>query len=259
MKRFLLAFLLAMLLVALITTPAVAAKVVSAEPLPPAGIPILLPAMWPPGMWGYGEGSGDEPGANVLVYEALGPDDAWEYVEGSNCAVPYRAVPADEEVILCIGWIGSSYGQVRNLPQAMDTSFRIVSLDNEGRVAENGPSWTYTPEQTAPYWTGPTAWDEWWAAWFNYLWASPGLLTEENPFVLFNPHTAAGSYWNHLYFPAGPFPAGHYRLYWSMLQVRTIVDMTTVVPEMGYWPFAVFKPWDGFMTVVDAEWDFWVE
>lgn len=250
---------LAVLLLGLMAVPALASPNVSDEPGPPASVPILLPAMGVPGLWAYGEEAWPEPNESLSVYEASGPEYAWDYEEGSNCEIPYQAIPANEDIVLCIGWIGSSYGQVMNVPKAMDTSFTVVSLDDEGNVNEAGPRWAYTPEQTAPYWTGPTAWNAWWASWFNYLWASPGFFTDENPFVLFNPRVNAGAYWNHLYFPAGPFPAGHYRMYWSMVQVRTVVDMTIYDPDSGPWPFMVWKLRDGFLTIIDAEYDFWVE
>ena len=167
-------------------------------------------------------------------------------------AIPLHNAASDDKAIFCLGFIAGTYGEVKNVPHILQTSVYIIGGDLTW-------SKTYGPKDTAPYWTGPTAWAPWWTDWLNYAFQwDPPLVGQFGPF---NPKVQAGIFWNHLYFPIGPFPhAGLYHLYCSQVQVLPFPDMTTFDPEAGPWPFAVFQKGDlSFDTYPDYPYDFYVQ
>jgi hypothetical protein len=196
------------------------------------------------------------PGVDALLYQAADPSDSYDnVVVNEHPAVPYKAVPltnagTGDKVIVTVGWFGSSYGLVKQVPQRVQTWIKIV---------QDSGTWTqeFSAADTAPFWTGPTAWDQWWDDWLNYAFAwDPPLI---GPFLPFNPKASAGYYWNHLYMPVGPFPApGLYHLYMGQVQVLPVNDQTTFGPDI-HGSHAVFHKGDLSWDNYPDGYSFWVE
>jgi hypothetical protein len=196
MKRSLFVAVLIAALLGLLATPAYAAKKVQTS-YPPTNIPIMVPPFGP-GVWGINSGLTGHADQDMSLYQASDPTDL---------STPYAPIPVNEPVIGCVGWLGSIYGQVKNVPKDIATTFIITGPD--------GFSQHFGPADTAPYWTGPHQWDQWWTEWLG----GP-------PPELFNPKASAGVYFNHLYLPIGPFPkAGTYHLYFAMVQLKPVIDL----------------------------------
>jgi hypothetical protein len=244
MKRFLLAIVLAAALFGLLASPALAAKPVSVVPYPPTNVPVLIPVFPLNGEWAlFGGAAGSPtpgvPGVDGFLYQAADRNVSYPSEPNAWPDVAYRPIPltnpsTDNKVIMTIGWIGSIYGQINNVPKDVPTTIDIVSDDG---------SWSqhFGPADTAPNWTGPTAWDQWWTDWLNYAFSADPPFT--GPPLPFNPKISAGVYFNHLYQPVGPFPkAGLYHLYVTMDSPRPANDLTYFDPVNGPWPHGVFKP-----------------
>jgi hypothetical protein len=192
MKRLLLVVVLAVVLLGLLATPALAGQTAPAS-YPPTNVPMMLPAFFDTGLWVEYTDPTQDPNENVVFHQA------------SNRSDP---LPANSPVIAVFGWLGSVYGQVQELPHQVATFVDITG--------PKGFHQHFSPAQTALYWTGPTLWDEWWTLWIG----GP-------PPELFNPKADAGVYWNHMYLPVGPFPTkGLYHFDTGQTQLLPIVDLT---------------------------------
>jgi hypothetical protein len=196
MKKVLLVALLAVCLVALLTSPAFAGKTVPTS-RPPVGVPILVPGS--NNMW--------------FEYSQIGSDGSQfyhEYDAYDSSATNYKAVPKNVSMLVSTGWLGAIYGQVKDVPKKATWTLDITG--------PNGYTAHYSPAQTAPYWTGPFQWDSWWAA---FPWG-PGPASD---WPLINPSIGAGEYLNWWYMPVGTFAPGSYELVMTNVQLLPTVDL----------------------------------
>jgi len=193
MKRLLLVLLLTVGLLGLLAAPAYAAKPAPSW-IPEYNVPILIPPFGD-GVWAENTDPTVPPTMDWLV-QASYPADPF-----------YEAFPAGRDAFVTVGYLGSVYGQVLRVPRTIATVVDITGPD--------GFHQHWDAADTAPYWTGPRAWDEWWDAWLGG--PPPGL---------FNPACQAGVYFNHLWLPVGPFPtAGTYHMYFGQYQLQPSIEM----------------------------------
>jgi hypothetical protein len=229
MKRVLLLVLLVVALVANLATPGFAGKPLQTV-RPPTDGPILAPFWF--GWYYENSGLTDNPWNDIAYYQACDQNEL-EF---------WKPLPKAGPVYLGVGWVGSTYGQVANVPKFLDTSVDI--FDEGGNLVHS-----YTPAEVAPYWTGPHQWDLWWSQYYGDPVDGPAP-----PPDLFNPKIGAEVYINHLYLPLGPFPeAGWYRIVWVQTQVGSVTDLTpwTEVLRPSH-----IRP--GTDLSEDYEADFWV-
>jgi hypothetical protein len=190
MKRLMLTFALAVAVLGILASPVLAGPTAPTS-YPPTNIPIMLPAFGD-GVWGF---SPSLSVSDISLYQAC--------VRGRD----FKPIPVGTGVIVCMGWLGSIYGQVANVPHIVATTIDITGPYGYHRHFE--------PADTAPYWTGVHAWDEWWTEWLG----GP-------PPELINPACQAGVFWNHLYVPVDAFPAaGVYHLSLTQVLMQPGIDL----------------------------------
>lgn len=190
MKRLLLILMLAVALSGLLAAPALAGPT-APRSYPPMNIPVIVPPFGD-GVWVYGTSLSM---SDISIYQAV--------QRGKD----FKPLPVGSDVIVCMGWLGSVYGQVSNVPNVVATTIDIAG--------PYGYHSHFDPADTAPYWTGVHAWDEWWTEWLG----GP-------PPELVNPACRAGVFWNHLYVPVDAFPgAGVYHLSISQVQLLPGIDL----------------------------------
>ena len=110
---------------------------------PPMNIPVIVPAVRGR-VWVYGTSLSM---SDISIYQAV--------QRGKGL----QALPVGSDVIVCMGWLGSVYGQVSNVPNVVATTIDITG--------PYGYHSHFDPADTAPYWTGVHAWDEWWTEWLG--------------------------------------------------------------------------------------------
>ena len=125
----------------------------------------------------------------------------------------FKPVPIDRPVLdTALAW-DITYGRVLNEPNLW-----LATIDVYGPAPKHGGGYGpliqhVTPQAALQYWTGPYAWDEFWA-------------TIIHPCPAFNPKIEAGAYGNNLYVPLGPFPkAGWYHVDTSWQQASPYTDL----------------------------------
>ena len=101
MKRLGLIVVLAVALVGLLATPAFAGKTVPGS-YPPTNIPIIVP-QFGPGVWVY---------ATSLQMSDI---SIWQASDSTGDF--YKPIPKGVDVIGCVGYLGTNYGQVKNVPR----------------------------------------------------------------------------------------------------------------------------------------------
>jgi hypothetical protein len=214
MKRLLLFAVLAVALLGLLGSPALAGKA-GAIVRPPTNVPILFATAYDDvtgyGIWWVNTGATDNPWNDVSGY------DASDVVDPANYEQP---IPPNTDVYAVCGWVGAIYGQVKNITKYLNTTLDITET--------TGGTWSqhFTNAQAAPYWTGPHQWDLWWAEWYGDPESGPAPVP-----LTFNPKISAGVYLNHLYLPIGPFPnVGWYHLAFTQVQTRPINDLILYDP-----------------------------
>lgn len=198
MKRILVVVLLATVSLCLLASPAVAGKKTD-KYRPPEGVPIL--AVYGDGWWwDYVEATGD-PNLDLTWGQAgVMPPTGDDELDGA-----WRPIPKDTVVDASFGWIGTTYGQTKNVAQALAIS---VDVTGPGDFSQH-----FSPAQVRTMWTGAFAFDEWWQA---FAGGAPDL---------FNPKIMAGVYINRPLVPLGPFTTeGWYHFSWNMEQVLPITD-----------------------------------
>ena len=190
MKRSAIAVLLAVVLLGLLAAPALAAP--TAPPsYPPMNVPVIVPPFGD-GVWIYGT--------------SLSMSDI-SFYQATKRGRDFKSIPLGSDVVVCMGWLGSVYGQVANVPNVVDTTIDITG--------PHGYQSHFDPADSAPYWTGAHAWDEWWTEWLG----GP-------PPELVNPACQAGVFWNHLYVPVDAFPAaGVYHLSLTQVLMQPGIDL----------------------------------
>jgi hypothetical protein len=197
MKRLLFLAVLAVVVIAclgLLASPAFAGK---SAPIfrPPTNVPIL--GMDWGGSWMVNSGVNNDPAQDLTWYDANDPTDL-QY---------WAPLPLNTSVIGWIGWTGSIYGQIANVPHQA-----AISIEVSG---PGGFDQQFSPAQTAADWTGPFRWDAWWTAYFG-----------SDPLQPFNPKSHAGVYINYLVLPLGPFPtAGLYHFHMDWTQTLPFTDL----------------------------------
>lgn len=147
MKRLLIALLLAVALLGLLATPALASA--------PWAAPPFRHALKTAYIFSYGDGTWYEMTGDV---EAPTPvSHTPTYDEDGNLIAPADPIPAAYDVVMQFSWKNIDYGLVKTFPLAFDLKIAIP---------EAGVDMSY--EQAKAYWTGVSLWDQYM---INLTWA----------------------------------------------------------------------------------------
>ena len=203
MKRLPLVLVLALVLLGLLATPALASAPRATEFRLQANTAYVF---------AYADGSWfevtDVAAGTFVGHWATYDEDTWELL------APADPIPANLDIVMQESWKGWTFGLMKKLPTAFEIQLSISDAD--GQTVKD-----ISYEQAKAYWTPiPHLWDEYWVngAAFGVIWHA------------FNPRIGADIYANTWLLPFGQLDQGIYTVNYAE---RWVKEWTNMDPDYG--------------------------